>query len=292
MNMQALKFPSRPSVAAPRVIGAVLIDLGKLDAERAERIARFQQESGLRFGEAGIRMGLLAEADVRAALARQFDYACPNPDEAGLSRELLAAFNPTHPWVEGLRGLRSELLLRWLDAAPGGKSLAVVGAERREGRSFVAANLAVVFAQLGRRVLLIDADLRHGRLHGLFGLENRAGLSTLLAERADLEAIALIPSIAGLSVLSAGPTPPNPQELLSKPRFAEVLDRLRGLFDVVLIDSPAHATAADVQIIAARAGAALLVSRPHAATVERAQALVAALGQTRVGWVGAVVNKH
>lgn len=292
MNMQALKFPSRPSVAAPRTLGAILIDLGKLDAERAERIARFQQESGLRFGEAGIRIGLLAEADVRAALARQFDYACPNPDEAGLSRELLAAFNPAHPLAEGLRGLRSELLLRWLDAAPGGKSLAVVGAERREGRSFVAANLAVVFAQLGRRTLLIDADLRHGRLHGLFGLENRAGLSTLLAERADLEAIALIPSIAGLSVLSAGPTPPNPQELLSKPRFAEVLDRLRGLFDVVLIDSPAYATAADVQIIAARAGAALLVSRPHAATVERAQALVAALGQTRVGWVGAVVNKH
>ncbi|MGZ8246950.1 polysaccharide biosynthesis tyrosine autokinase [Methylomagnum sp.] len=225
-------------------------------------------------------------------LAPEFDSVMPCPAAVGLAGELLAARHAAHPLVEGLRTLRSELLLRWLDVAPGGKSLAVVSAERREGRSFVAANLAVVFAQLGRRALLIDADLRQGRQHALFGLENRTGLSALLAEGAGLEAIAPIPSIAGLSVLSAGPTPPNPQELLSQPRFADVLDQLRGLFDVVLIDSPAHATAADVQIIAARAGAALLVSQPHAATVERSQALVAALGQTRVGLVGAVVNKH
>lgn len=292
MNMQPLKFPSRPGGQAGRTLGAILVEAGRLEAAEAERIARFQADSGLRFGEAGVRLGLLAPEDIRLALARQFDFAGPSPGDAPLSAELLAAYRPGHSLVEALRTLRSELLLRWLDAGEGGKSLVLAGAGRGEGRSFVAANLAVLFAQLGRRTLLIDADLRNPRQHELFRLENRVGLSSVLAERADIEAIGLVPSLAGLSVLSAGPVPPNPQELLSRPRFAELLEQTRGLFEVVLIDSPAYGTAADVQVIAARAGAALLVSRPHAAALGEVSALVSALEQGRATLLGAVANRH
>jgi protein-tyrosine kinase len=290
MNMQPLKFPSRSASPAARTIGAILVEAGRLNEDQAELIARFQQDSGLRFGEAGMRIGLLTGEDVRSALSRQFDLPCPSPGAADLSAEILAAYRPHHPLVESLRALRSELLLRWLDSGPGGKSLVLVSAGRGEGRSFVAANLAVLFAQLGRRTLLIDADLRSPRQHELFRLENRIGLSSVLAERADIEAIGLVPALAGLSVLTAGPTPPNPQELLSRPRFVELLEQARGLFDVVLIDSPAWSTAADVQMIAARAGAALLVSRPHAAAVEQVSSLISAIGQGQAVLLGAVIN--
>lgn len=292
MNTQTLKFPTRTGSQTGRSIGAILVESGRLDAEQAESIARFQQDYGLRFGEAGLRIGLLTREDIRLALARQFDFICPSPGDAPLSTELLAVHRPDHPWVEALRTLRSELLFRWLETDAGGRSLVLASVERGEGRSFVAANLAVLFAQLGRRTLLIDADLRHPRLHTLFGLENRTGLSSVLAERADIEAIDLIPSLGGLSVLSAGPVPPNPQELLSRARFAEFLEQASALYEVVIIDSPPYTTAADVQVIAARAGAALLVCRPHAAALEEVSALASALRQGRATLLGAVVNRH
>jgi protein-tyrosine kinase len=290
MTIQPLKFPFRAGPQAGRSLGAILVEAGRLDAEQAERIARFQQDSGLRFGEAGERIGLLTAEDIRFGLARQFGFACPEPGDAPLSSELLAACQPHHPWVESLRALRSDLLLRWVEAGEGGKSLVLTSAERGEGRSLVAANLAVLFAQLGRRTLLIDADLRHPRQQELFQLNHRIGLSSVLAERADIEAIGLVPAIGGLSVLSAGPMPPNPQDLLSRPRFAELLEQARGLFDVVLIDSPAWATAADARLIAARAGAALLVNRPHGAALARVSDLVSAVAQSGAVLLGAVVN--
>lgn len=292
MNTRTLKFPPRAPGQLGRRLGAILVESGRLSADECDRVARFQLDSGLSFGEAGVRMGLLKETDVRAALARQFDYPLPGRGDAPLARELLALYRPEDPRVEALRGLRSELLLRWLDTPGSGRALVLAGAGRGEGRSFVAANLAVLFAQLGRRTLLIDADLRRPRQHALFRLERPVGLSSLLAERVDQEALAPLPEVAGLTLLPAGPVPPNPQELLCRPRFGEWLERMRGMFEVVLIDSPAYATAADVQVIAARAGAALLVGRPDATALAPMERLLAALDHGRAAVVGAVLNPH
>ena len=114
-------------------------------------------------------------------------------------------------------------MLRWFDRAEERQVLTIVGAERGEGRSYLAANLAIVFSQLGERTLLVDADLREPRQHYLFHLENQIGFSTLLAGRSREEAIVRIPDLAGLSVLPAGPTPPNPLELLNRLNFDEFM---------------------------------------------------------------------
>ena len=130
-------------------------------------------------------------------------------------------------------------MLRWFDKAELRQVLTVVGAERGEGRSYLAANLAIVFSQLGERTLLVDADLRTPRQHELFFLENKIGFSTVLSGRSREEAIVRIPDLAGLCVLPAGPMPPNPLELLNRLNFDEFMIQVKASFDVVIIDTPA-----------------------------------------------------
>lgn len=277
---------------AHRSIGAILIDTGRLTPDAAERILKLQKEQGLRFGDAAIQLGLLSDADIQLALSRQYDYPYLMPGDECVSEEVVAAFKPFSPLVEQLRALRSQLMLRWIDAEAGHKTLAVVSADRGEGRSFTAANLAVVFSQLGERTLLIDADLRNPRQHQLFHLENRLGLSSVLAGRAELaETITRIPGLIDLSVLPAGPTPPNPQELLSRPVFNALMATVQGQFDITVVDTAAGAESADSQAVAARTRGALVVARRDRSLAPRLQRLVGALQHAGVTVVGSVLNK-
>jgi len=274
-----------------RSIGAILIDNGRLTPEAAERILKLQKEQGLRFGDAAIQLGLLSEADIQQALSRQYDYPYLMPGDERVSEEVIAAFKPFSPVVEQLRALRSQLMLRWFDAEAGHKTLAVVSAGRGEGRSFTAANLAVVFSQLGERTLLIDADLRNPRQHQLFRLENKLGLSSLLAGRAELgEAVTRIPGLIDLSILPAGATPPNPQELLARPVFNALMATVQGHYDIVVVDTPAGAETADNQTIAARTRGAVVVARRDLSLAPQLQTLVASLQHAGVAVVGAVLN--
>lgn len=277
--------------AAPRSIGAILIDNGRLSPENAERILFHQKERGMRFGDAAIELGLLREDDIRHALSRQFDYPYLAAGDGSLGAELVAAYQPFSPVVEQLRVLRSQLMLRWFDAAAQRKLLALVSPTRGDGRSFMAANLAVVFSQLGERTLLIDANLRNPRQDRIFNLGNAAGLSDMLVGRADENAVVPLSALVGLSVLPAGATPPNPQELLGRPAFAETLARLAERHDVVIIDTPAADDCADAQTIAARAGAAVLVGRKNRTTLPALTRLAADLQQSGTVLVGSVLNE-
>lgn len=278
-----------------RSIGALLMDAGRLTTEAAERILRLQKDKGLRFGEAAIELGLLTEHDIQFALSRQFEYPYLMPGDDSVSEEVIAAFKPFSPAVERLRALRSQLMLRCFDLDAASRndnhSLAIVSPDEGEGRSFLAANLAVVFSQLGERTLLIDADLRRPRQHELFRLGKRPGLSALLSDRADTEAtIVRVPHLRGLSVLPAGAVPPNPQELLSRPSFSNLLYGARERFDVVLIDTPAGSRCADAETIAPRAGAALAIGRRHFTSTSRLRTLVDSLRQAGSPVVGTVLN--
>ncbi len=276
---------------ASRSIGAILIDNGSLTPDAAERILKLQKERGLRFGDAAIQLGLLSEADIQQALSRQYDYPYLMPGDNAVSEQVIAAFKPFSPVVEQLRALRSQLMLRWFDAEAGHKTLAVVSPGRGEGRSFTAANLAVVFSQLGERTLLIDADLRHPSQHQLFRLPNKLGLSSLLAGRAELaETVIRIPGLIDLSVMPAGATPPNPQELLARPAFNALIATLQGQYDIVIVDTPAGAETADHQSIAARTRGAVIVARKDISLAPQAQALVSSLQHAGVVVVGAVLN--
>lgn len=274
-----------------RSIGAILIDAGKLTPEEAERILRLQREQGLRFGDAATKLGLITQADIEFVLSRQFDYPYLLRGQSEVSEDLVAAYAPFSPQVETLRALRSQLMVRWFDTDPARKALAVVSAARNEGRSFIAANLAVVFSQLGEHTLLIDADLRNPCQHKLFSLDNRAGLSAVLSGRAGPEAIQRIPALRDFSVLPAGALPPNPLELLARPLFLQLLHELANEFDVIVLDSPAAAEYADAQTLAERAGAALIVTRRNATRISQVRRVIDALSQGRTTVVGTVLNE-
>jgi protein-tyrosine kinase len=278
---------------AARTLGAILIDSGQLSVEDADRILQFQKQQNLRFGEAAVRLGLISEADIQYALSRQFSYAYLRtvPGEVRpLSDDLVAAYQPFSPRVEQFRAIRSQLMLRWFNKAAGRQVLTVVGAERGEGRTYLAANLAVVFSQLGERTLLVDADLRAPNQHHLFSLENQIGLSTLLAGRSREEAIVRIPDLAGLSVLPAGPTPPNPLELLNRLNFDEFMIQVKGAYDIVIVDTPAMSTGEDAAMISVRTGAALAVARGGSTRVASFSDLVQGLMYAGVSVVGSVLN--
>lgn len=279
--------------AEERSLGAILVETGRLRAEDAQAVLREQAASGGTFGTTAVRLGLLTEADVEFALARQFDYPYL-PDDNGngiVDASVVAACQPFSEVGERLRALRTQLSLRWLNARVGRKTLAVCGFARGEGRSFVAANLAVAFAQTGARTLLVDADLRHPAQHTLFRIDNRTGLSSVLAERAGPEAIVRIGALRNLFVLAAGPVPPNPQELLGRPQLTGQLRALETLFDVVIADTSAAGLAADGQIVAAASGASLLVARRDATPLEELRALRTLLDASGSQVLGAVVNR-
>ena len=273
-----------------RSMGAILLEAGRLKPKDVELILGLQREEGLRFGDAAIRLGLLTSADIDFALSRQFDYPYLVRGESAVSETLVAAYEPFSPQVEALRALRSQLMLRWFDHDPARKTLAIVSAARGEGRSFIAANLAVAFAQLGERTLLIDADLRHPVQHALFGLDNRIGLSGVLSGRAGPEAIQRVPALQHLSVLPSGVLPPNPQELLSRPLLPQLIEQLAPQLDVILLDTPAAAKTADAQWLAVRAGAALIVARKNATRMWRVQGVSDSVVQARATIVGSVLN--
>jgi receptor protein-tyrosine kinase len=236
---------------------------------------------------------VLSKDDIDFALSKQFDYSYLSDQDQSVSPELVAAYKPFSRVGENLRAVRSQLMLRWFNTDPARKVMAIVSPGNGEGRSFVAANLAIVFAQQGERTLLIDADMRSKPERGqqaLFKLGKSAGLSAILANRAGLESAQLIPGLPGLAVLPAGATPPNPQELLGRPAFGDLLRAASQQFDVIIIDTPAGSDFADAEITAARAGAALLVARQNVSLVPRAAQLARRLQDSGVALVGSVLN--
>jgi protein-tyrosine kinase len=273
-------------------IGTILVDSGRLSAENAERILRLQIEQGKRFGDVGIKLGVLTEEDIRFALSRQFDYLYLPQSDTSLNHDLVAAYEPFSPVVEKLRALRGQLMLRWFNADTRRNAIAVVSPGENEGRSYIAANLAVVFSQLGERTLLIDADLRNPRQHKLFKLGQGGGLSGMLAGRSGTEAIARISQLPGLWVLPSGAVPPNPQELIGRPVFAELLQSLIQDFDIVVVDTPAAGIYAEALTIAVGVSSALLLARKNQSSMEDVATLGRSLGQTRTTLVGSVLNDY
>ncbi len=278
--------------AGGRHLGAILMDEGKLSAADAEQVLKRQRELGWRFGEAAIELNFITDADLQQALAKQYEfpYLVSGPD--GVSKELIAAWDPFHPVVEELRAVRTQLLVRWFNPGAGRRTLAITSPGAREGRSFIAANLAVVFSQLGQRTLLIDADFRAPRQQSIFNVPDRFGLSSALSGRADLSAAAPVTGLAGLSVLPAGPLPPNPLELLSRASFGALLAKAQSEYDIVLIDTPPATEYSDAQCIAYRAGDALLVSRQDHTRVAETERAVREISDASARVVGTLMNAY
>jgi protein-tyrosine kinase len=275
-----------------RAIGAILIEQGRLNVEDVEEIQAFANLHGLRFGDAAVQLQRLSQLDIESAIAQQYNYpVLARGGDSGVADDVIAGYQPQSEAVEPLRALRSQLILRWLNGTKR-KVLAVTSAERGDGRSWLAANLATMFAQLGERTLLIDADMRHPRQHRLFNIDNSVGLSALLTGRAGREIARRIHPQLRLYVLPAGVLPPNPQELLARQVFEVVVDHFAAQFSVVIVDTPAISETADAQILAANAGSAILVARRNHTLQSKLLNAMDTLTQTGVNVIGSVMNEH
>jgi succinoglycan biosynthesis transport protein ExoP len=159
--------------------------------------------------------------------------------DAAEARAIFTLTDPTSHYTEALRGLRTAILLSRGGAPP--KVLLITSSVSGEGKSTLATNLASLLAQQGKKVLLIDADLRRPTLHHLLGLPNAFGLSSLLTSESTaaeaMETLASVPGVPGLSVLPAGPIPPYPAEILGSPQMTRLIEEFSEHFDFVMMDS-------------------------------------------------------
>ncbi|MGH3087169.1 MAG: CpsD/CapB family tyrosine-protein kinase, partial [Rubrobacteraceae bacterium] len=176
--------------------------------------------------------------------------------ERNLSERLVTVTDPDGVVSEAYRTLRTSLLYSLVDNPP--KVITITSPGPREGKSTTCSNLAVVLAQAGKNVLLLECDFRKPVVHRIFELRNLRGIVDVLAEERDAQEVWHEP-IQGLKVITAGPVPTNPAELLGSERFARFLDQMRQDFDYVLIDAPPVQTVSDPMIVAAQSDGVLLV---------------------------------
>ena len=270
-------------------LGAVMLELRLLRPDQIEPIVRTQREGGLPFGRTAVQLGLITEEQLKQALFHQFDYPYLTQDDGEFSSELVAAYEPASPQVEMLRAIRGQLLLRWFQ--PDQRTLAIVSPGKGDGRSYLTANLGVVFSQLGEDTLLIDANLQAPRLHQIFNLENRTGLSSALAGMVHTDLIHCVPHLRNLSVITAGPQPPNPSELLTRPFFIELLRQVSSHYEIILVDTPAGLACGDIPMLAARAGGALTIARKHHTRLDDLRRITETVRDAGAQIVGNVLNE-
>ncbi len=217
---------------------------------------------------------------------------------AGISRiagaspaEKLVTVNyPKSPISEAYRVLRTNLQFSSLDRPV--KTIVVTSPNPVEGKSTTAANLGVVMAQAGKRVIVVDADLRRPVMHRMFGLENREGLTTaLVTDTPTLDGHLQTTGIENLRVLSTGPLPPNPSELLGSRRMATLIDRLKEEADVVIFDSPPSLAVTDSSVLATQTDGVLLVTDAGRTRRGAAEQAAARLRQVDANLLGVVLNR-
>ena len=278
------------STGSGALLGKQLVKSGKLTEGDVLRIIDVQRMNNLRFGEAAVTLGLLKSHDIEEVLAAQFDYPYPSEGNSEFSPLLVAANQPYGVQSEALRALRIHLMVGWLKANQ--QCLAVTSCRGGEGASSIAANLAIVFAQMGERTLLIDANFRRPVQHLLFGLKPLAGLSSLLNGRCSInDTLTGVPPFRFLSVICAGAPPPNPQELLGRVTFSYLLETAPAAFDIVIIDTAPILDYADAQIVSSRASGCLLVTRRNESRLSDVRRVTSVLAVSQTKLVGTVVNE-
>lgn len=250
--------------AAVAIAGAYLLEF--LD-DRLVDIEQIQQVTGL------TTLGTIPDVKLDAA-----------------SQGLVMLQNPHSTDAEAIRVLRTNLLFASVDHKL--SSLLVTSPTPGEGKSFISSNLAVAFAQTGKRVILLDADLRKPTLHRVFGLVNNIGVtSALVSDGADVEAALQTTTTPELRVMTSGPLPPNPSELLSSHKMQELLLHLQSLCDLVIIDSPPVLVVSDTAVLASHADGVLLAFTRDKLRRDPARNTIGALRQVQARILGVVLNR-
>jgi len=207
-----------------------------------------------------------------------------------LKRRLLAHNSPKDPVAEQYRTIRTNIQFSNVDQDI--KTIVVTSSGAEEGKSTTTSNLATVYAQQGLNVLLIDADLRKPTGHYTFRLENHIGLTNVLTRQSTLAQAVQESEIPHLSVLTSGPIPPNPSELLASAQMAELLKEMKEQFDMIIFDTPPILAVADAQILANQVDGTILVVSSGKTEKDAALKSKELLSNAQGKLLGAVLNNR
>lgn len=253
-----IEKPVKPKKALIVLIAALL---GSLIAV-AYVLVRKALNRGVEDPDVIEQMGLPVYASIphsKVQAAHELNFKGKSKDAANSSSHLLAVTNPADLAVESLRSLRTSLHFATLEAK--NNILMISGPSPTVGKSFVSSNLAVIVAQTGQRVLLVDADMRKGYVHKMFRQEAENGLSDLLAARIDLDKATTRTEVENLDLITRGQIPPNPSELLMHANFTQLLEQASSRYDLVIIDTPPILAVTDAALVGRQAGTSLIVTR-------------------------------
>ena len=294
---------------AMRLRHALLVT-GRLTPDGALRIEEAMRNEGLGFGEAAIHLGLVTReelAEVSETAGELPPKAHTGVVEGAIHRlsssrglpvkyvgmvspgpSLILARDPDNTYSEQIRALRTELLLL-NGASRTGNLIAILSPCHGEGRTQLCAELAIAFSQLGQRTLLVDADLRRPRVHGLFQADNTIGLGQALASGGVPQLLG-VEKLPHLSLLIAGPSVPNPLELLTNGHFQRQTTDWRKKYNMIIIDTPPITEFADGLAIASFAEQVLVVGRNASTPHKNMKEMLRRMAGTQSRIVGAVIN--
>ncbi|ASF40748.1 capsular biosynthesis protein [Halobacillus halophilus] len=203
-------------------------------------------------------------------------------------RSIIANDNPKSPIAEQYRTIRTNLQFASVDKEL--ETMIVTSAGPSEGKSLTTANVAVVFAQQGKKVLLVDADLRKPTVHYTFRADNTSGLSNYLVRNRSLKELAKESRVENLDLLPSGPIPPNPSELLGSTMMEKLIEEAKEHYDMIIFDTPPVLAVADSQVLSKFVDGALLVVRSKQTEQEAAGKAKEQLEQSRANILGVVLN--
>jgi len=294
-----------------QAIADALVLLYKLPDDAMDSIRVAMQRAGLTFADAALHTGIATQGELDEAYSwvrRQSQRQGRSLVEEALHRQssqraltvwegdrvvpgqaLLLANQPDSPHSETVRTLRTELLMR-TSGRRGAAIFALLSPGQQEGRSQLCAELAIAFAQLGGRTLLVDADMRRPRQHVLFGCDNDIGLAQALVDSNSLR-IRRVEGFENMGLLPSGCLPPNPLELLSGPRFERLVGDWRRSYEFVLVDTPPVGQYSDGLTVATAAGSVIVLGRRNITSFSAMSELQRKVENTYARVVGAVLNQ-
>jgi receptor protein-tyrosine kinase len=280
--------PGLQGEAAAADLGELLVQSGLISREQAEAVDRARDMHGRPYGEIAIELGLVSARDLQELISARIARS-DALDHSHFHEDVVAAHFPRSRQAEDFRALRNTLSLRWFKHPEGARTLAVISANRGEGRSVTAANLAVCFAQIGLRTLLVDADMRSPRQHKLFGIDDRRGLSSYLNGRLKDSAYPNVGDPEKLSLIPGGEMSADPHELLLGAPLGELIAAAEKSCDVILFDTPAASESSDYQMIASACRGALVVTREKETRVRSTARLINECEDLGIKLVGATM---
>jgi capsular exopolysaccharide synthesis family protein len=272
---------------------ALALLLARLD--RRIRTVRQAEEVGLTI------LGVVPEMDEAAiaAAAKAKGAATPQPSRrrrragreqpaGSVHRDLIAHTHPMSAAAENLRAIRTNLMFMSGDRPI--RSLAVTSGSPREGKTTLAVNLAISVAQSGKRVLIVDTDMRRPRLHHAFGIDSKTGLTNVLVGNSTPKDVIRSSVVPSLSVLPCGPIPPNPSELLHRERFQQFVKEATEMFDFVVFDSPPLGPVTDAAVLGTQVDGVLIVVKSQQTTTDALSSVLRQLNDVAANVVGGVIN--